>query len=219
MWKVFGFSSRWQWLKVVVTFLVADVATEILWNVWNLWSGQSIEWGRISAVIIGATLATGTYGTLKIMESKRSTNVTTPAMTPNLEDITAPPPQPRLPENRYPLESISPRTPEQLVAEINGLTTIRASELVKAHMGMLLPVTGTVINVAPGPLPSRKIVVHMDRGQNGINLFLEFDPKRWRQRLASADTGDRISAIGKISQIENVLGTYVTLAECELLYQ
>ena len=115
-------------------------------------------------------------------------------------------------ENRF----FSLRTPDELVASVKGLTDIAAEDVRKRHIGHWLQVTGSVGNISS---LLDTVVVHVRQAGTKTDLFLYFEETVWRDKLASFDIGDQISAIGRIDAFESRLGGSVTLEECKLIDQ
>ncbi len=111
---------------------------------------------------------------------------------------------------------LSPRTPEELVAEIEGRTEIVAKEISKRHIGTWLRVEGTITSMSDYMyVDDRRIIVGLDRGDDLVPIYLNFSGSKWRNRLMSFDNGDAISAEGQIEDVST--SGFVSLENCELL--
>ena len=121
------------------------------------------------------------------------------------------------PRRRSETKNFSPRTPEELVSEIEGRTELVAEEISKRHIGNWLRVEGTIGSMSESLYigQHRRISVGLDRGDDLASVYLAFDASKWRDRLMSFDKGDAISVEGQIYGIAP-LG-YVSLENCELL--
>ena len=117
-----------------------------------------------------------------------------------------------LSEDRF----FSPRTPDELVHEVKGLTDIVAKEVSKRHISHWLRVEGRIRNVQEYEYMDY-IFIYVAQADVNVDLILEFDRSYWRERLIAFNVGDHISAIGKIKGISSSLGGTVSLDECELV--
>ncbi|MCY4653977.1 MAG: hypothetical protein OXC95_12535 [Dehalococcoidia bacterium] len=104
----------------------------------------------------------------------------------------------------------SPRTPNELVDEVKGMTDVVATRVSARHIGQWLKVDGPIEDVST---EVREICVQILETEP--SFFLYFDESSWSTRLASFNVGDQISVIGKIRRIGRF--GYVTLEECELV--
>lgn len=121
------------------------------------------------------------------------------------------------PESPLPVESeriFSRRTPEELIALVKDQTEWAASDLTKPHIGTWLRIERPIYDINPPDDNTVIVTVDFSRGYSSLLVFLSFDETHWRDRLRILTTGDRITAIGKISQI-NKIG--ISLEECELI--
>lgn len=109
-------------------------------------------------------------------------------------------------------KQFSRRTPEELVASVDGLTEIAAEEVSKRHIGLWLNVEGTIFDISER---IGGISVYLNRGDDKASVGLRFDEEHWRDSLMSLNKRDYILVEGKISHI-STMGT-VMLEECELL--
>ena len=105
----------------------------------------------------------------------------------------------------------SPRTPAELVAELEGKTDLVAKDLTKRHMGHWMRVNGQ-INDVEDQFPD--VVVYLRETQSQPMMALSFEPDLWKSRLGSLNLGDQIEAIGKINRVGS---GWVRLEECELV--
>ena len=111
-------------------------------------------------------------------------------------------------------KDMSPRTPAELVAEIEGFTQIAAASAVKRHVGLWLPVEGTVVDVSERSF-DQTIGVYLRESKDGVTVMLDFDGTRWRAQLSSLNVGDQLAAVGRIEDIH--FSGFVNLEECSLL--
>ena len=111
--------------------------------------------------------------------------------------------------------SFSPRTPEELCAEREGMTSLVADEVSKRHIGQRLKVEGWVDNVTDFNQYIQVDLHSLQDGKRSAPLFrLRFDDTIWRPKVAAQNKGDRILAEGRIEKIGSVS---IYLGECELL--
>ncbi len=122
-----------------------------------------------------------------------------------------PNPSGQLIEERF----FSPRTLDELVAEVKGLTNIVAEDVSKRHIGHWLRVEGCVKDVWKRGASVSLLVGPLD---TEVLLHMEFDGSLWRERLVAFNVGDQVSAIGKIESIGFYLRGSVRLEKCELVY-
>ena len=73
----------------------------------------------------------------------------------------------------------SPRTPAELVAEIEGKTGLVAQDLMKRHMGHWMRVNGQ-INEVEDQFPD--VVVYLHKTQSQPMMALSFEPDLWKSR-------------------------------------
>ena len=125
------------------------------------------------------------------------------------EQIMAPAEQPRRPDSR---KIFSPRTPEELVAAVDGLTEIAAAEVSNRHIGHWLRVDGTISDISE---IFGSITVRLARGDDKVSVSLWFNEDDWRDSLVTLNIGDYVSAEGKIKRVATF--GFVTLEDCELL--
>lgn len=99
----------------------------------------------------------------------------------------------------------SPRTPAELVYSIRGLTEIAAEDVIRRHIGHWLRAEGSVQDVSS--ITETSILVLVDKPESDVSLALVFESANWRDKLASFDIGDPISAIGKIKRVSTLGGS------------
>ena len=104
----------------------------------------------------------------------------------------------------------SRRTPEELVEEISGITSLVAKRLVDRHRGQWLRVNGVVRDVEE---TAGCGTVVLDRSDSQPAVRLEFDLDSHGAILGSLNVGDEFASIGKI---EDVQQSMVFLGSCEL---
>ena len=114
--------------------------------------------------------------------------------------------------------SISPRTPVQIVDELEGHTEMTQERLIERHIGAWLEVTGVITNVSHRR-HKQTISVSMQGSQDEITFFLEFDANVWNSIFRSSNIGDHISARGEIVRIRAFQHreAYIALGQCELV--
>ena len=156
-------------------------------------------WLPLAAALIGGLL---TMAVLWLIEKQRSHE--SPA-SPELPD------PPESPGSMTEGKIFSPRTPAELVAEVEGLTEIAAEDVSRRHIGQWLKVEGRIFNVSGRGDRVRASLSSQIR-QPFIALY--FVANDWREILKAYNSGDRLSAIGKI---EAVSSGSITLEECELV--
>ena len=179
-------------------------------------SGVSGTASVYSAVFGGVVTTVVLFSLKKLAASRPSQLVqqSQPERTPG------PPTRPKAvessPSQRSPVHPIdgrvfSPRTPAELVAEIEGKTTLVAAGISSRHIRQWLEVDGLISDVGDEYTDIR---VSLNSTQAQPVILLHFDPVLWKVRLNSFNVGDRIVAIGKINHIGS---SGVSLGESELV--
>ena len=108
----------------------------------------------------------------------------------------------------------SQRTPAELLAAVEGLTTVMADHVSKPHIGHWLQVEGRVGDVTESGF-GHTLDVYVKESESQPPLLLSFDVNAWGERIRSFGIGDHIAAIGKIRSIARY--EPVDLEECELI--
>ena len=85
------------------------------------------------------------------------------------EQLMVPAEQPHPPDER---KIFSPRTPEELVAAVSGLTEIAAAAVSNRHIGHWLQVDGTISDISER---SNTISVYLARGDDKASVVLSFN--------------------------------------------
>ena len=107
----------------------------------------------------------------------------------------------------------SPRTIDELVAEVKGLTDIAAEGVSKRHVGHWLKIRGKVDNITEY---ENWVFLFVSLTNSNVRVTLDFDGNIWRERLIALNKGDEIAASGKIEAISGTLGGSIDLEECEV---
>lgn len=105
----------------------------------------------------------------------------------------------------------SPRTPAELVSELEGQTTMVAERISERHLGHWLKVSGAIANVRS---VYGSVIVYIPPNDSQPFLDLQFDGKSWQSRLSALNIGDHVVVEGKISDIDS---HSVSLKECRLV--
>ena len=208
----FGFAQQRRGLSTLVGILGPGVTAEIVQYVLT---GGLIGWTPIVTAVVGGALTWVALTLINVPVTKHNLRMGLPVFVQLFE----PPAPPYLPADRYPLNRVSPRTPEELVEEVKGLTNIRAREMIRPHIGLFLPVRGTIAQATPDSASSNTIAVRVSQDYSAVDISLRFDANRWGQRLSTSQVGDPVAAVGKISNVQDFLGGLVQLVECDLLDQ
>lgn len=106
----------------------------------------------------------------------------------------------------------SPRTPLELVNEMDGLTEFSVKQKLERHLGQILKVDGTVSDVRPGYGRDSEVVVDIRTEDGDIPVHLEFDGQSKTVWAGSLNFGDMIEASGRISYIGSMS---IRLENCE----
>ena len=110
----------------------------------------------------------------------------------------------------------STRTPEELMSEVRGLTTIQQRNVIKRHKGTWIRVEGKVVDVAP-ILDSFTYLVQVRLHTSNSPVALTFRTLPWthsqKKNLDILNNGDSITAIG---EIHNIRGYDINLTNCRL---
>ena len=109
----------------------------------------------------------------------------------------------------------SPRKPDELVHEVQGLTEIAAREASQRHIGHWLSVDGHIIDVFDISI-SRSVVLLIRLVDSKTVISMAFDETIWRTRLLGFNIGDHVAGIGRIARISSSVEGRVDLEECEL---
>ena len=105
------------------------------------------------------------------------------------------------------------RTPEQLLAQFQGVTNVQGRNRVAPYIGKWLAVSGPLGNVL-GSYPDSVQVTFANRSMFDANdVYAYFREKKWSDQLEIKDKGDEISLIGRITDIDSQT---VRLDNCEL---
>ena len=102
------------------------------------------------------------------------------------------------------------RTPEELVAEFEGLTSISGENALRRHKGAWIHISGRVENVAT---IYANYFVQMKLETTNTTAELFFPRIRQGALLKGLNVGDAISATGKI---ENISHQRIVLTKCNL---
>ena len=166
--------------------------------------------GGLVTTILLMNLGHGTESNVQLTVSEPTPNeLTNKVERPHLEDT---PPLAR--SNTLPTKEkiFSRRTPADLVAEMEGKTTIAANQTMSRHVGQWISVDGLVADV--GDVLIDEVVVMLKSSDSQPILHLGFEATRWRDSLGSLNIGDRISVTGKIVRITSIS---LSLKECEMM--
>ena len=186
------------WITVLVTAVLSAVITAV--TEYALTKGVS---GVTPLVAVGIGLSVGVVlAGMQVIERRGSSSGPQP-LKPN--EVQGPTHTPSVGRD------LSPRTPPELVAEVQGKTELAAKDTSKRHIGQWLRISGSIRDISSR---SNSIEV-MARDRDQTTVFFEFNSSIWRDRLAPLNIGDGITAIGKIDSISSV--GYVRLEECELV--
>ena len=122
---------------------------------------------------------------------------------------------PRLSKNPQQIaaRNFSPRTPAELVAEIEGkrMTELTAAAVSQRHIGQWLRVNGSIDDIRDW---FDSIDVRIKTLEHQTPMTLRFNKNVWLETLKPFNIGDQITAIGKIDSISSIS---VRLEECELI--
>ena len=187
---------REKWATVAVAMILPGVLTAAVEYV--------ITRGVSGAISIGAAVIGGLLAAILLSFIERPV-------------IPEPPNQPEPLSERVSLSSetrvFSPRTPTELVAEIEGksMTTLTAAAVSQRHIGQWLRVNGSIDNIYDW---LGSITVSIKTLEHQTSMTLQFNKNVWLETLKPFNIGDQITAIGKIDSISSIS---VTLEECELI--
>ena len=112
----------------------------------------------------------------------------------------------------------SPRTPTEIVEELDGHTEVVQQRLIGRHIGLWIEISGAIRNVSLRG-PDSYFTVTVRDSQSEITFFLEFNVDEWLQMFEASNIGDRISARGEIARINAFprYEAYFTLGQCVLI--
>ena len=178
-------------------------------------TGATTAWLPLVIMVAILLLLLAVFWVLHEPEQKNQPEIVqSPPLPTSQPEIVQPPPLPaHLAQGRI----FSPRSPDELVNEVKGLTDIRRQHAIQLHLGQWLHVEGRIRNVGQ-MAPDDEITVSVDLTKSGVTVFMDFAPSYWQARLQAANIGDTISAIGKIENVQSYGGDgFVSLDECELV--
>ena len=135
-------------------------------------------------------------------------------MEPQRENASEEIERPTLPLGPFDLSDdriFSPRTPSEMINEVQGKTSLEAERISRRHAGQWLRVEGSVRDV-DSFLDLLTVSLSPSPTQPRIRLY--FDPELWETQLAALNPGDRIIAEGRIDSISTFS---VSLEDCLLL--
>ena len=211
MRQAFYFAKRWYWTSVTVSAVGPGA---IAASIQYIATGGVTGWWPVAAAVLGGLM---TAGALRLIGEHEPTNQPRVVPLPPLQ-ADQPIAQPSLPPAPFVQGKVfSPRTPDELVNEVKGLTDIRRQHAIQLHLGQWLHVAGRIRNVEQ-MAPDDEITVSVDLTESGVTVFMDFAPSYWQARLQAANINDTISSIGKIKDVRSYGGNgFVSLDECELL--
>ena len=195
------FAKQRYWASLLIMFLGPGVLTDVALY---FWTGGFPVWQHVVAAIVGGSLAAILFLIVKLPEPGYENEPLASSQLPV-----------QLPVERFPLNRICQLTPEELVSEISGRTSIQAKQIVDSRIGLFLTVSGIIHNVEDG-VRSGKLNVVAHRDASDVLLILDFDKNYWGQMFGTLMIGSPISAIGTIGSISATLGGTVALTDCEL---
>lgn len=198
MRQVVRFAKRWYWTSIIIgTVAPGSIAALIMYIATDGVTG----WLPVVAAVLGGLL---TAGVLSLIGGHEPTNQPGSGL-------------PSIPTPFSQGKVFSPRTPDELVNEVKGLTDIRRQHVIQLHLGEWLHVAGCIRDVQQIS-PGDEIKVSVALKESGVTAFMVFVPSYWQASLQAANIGDTISANGRIKNVEFFLGYgSVTLDECELV--
>lgn len=211
MRQVVRLAKRRYWASIIVgTVAPGAIAALIMYIVTDGVTG----WSPVVAAALGGLLTAGVLGLIGGDEpTNQPSIVQAPPFSANQPGTAQPP----LPTSLTQDKVFSPRTPDELVNEVRGLTDIRRQHAIQLHLSQWLHATGHIRNVRQG-VPGGEIIVSVDLTNSDVAISFSFDPSLWQARLQAANIGDTVSAIGKIRDLDSHGGYgIVWLDECELL--
>ena len=105
----------------------------------------------------------------------------------------------------------TPRTPAELVEEMNGKTSIAQKAIIKRHKGHWMTVEG---DLAGADYLLWGVLASLRSTQTQPSIMLRFLSPKWRKAFKPFNEGDRIRVTG---QVDNADHTWVTLRKCEIV--
>jgi hypothetical protein len=106
------------------------------------------------------------------------------------------------------------KTPEELVEQVRGLTSIKADDVVARYAGKWMRVAGPVRNVTG---LHGWVSVPMDWGKSNMTVMLRFQPA-WLSRVEHLDPQELLAVEGQIEDIEiNISIGALTLENCAVI--
>lgn len=210
MRQVIAFAKRRYWASIIVgTVAPGAIAALVMYIVTDGVTG----WWPIAAAVLGGLLTAGALSLIGGNEPTNQPGIAQPLPLTNQPGIA----QPSLPTSFVQGKVFSPRTPDELVNEVKGLTDIRRQHTIQLHLGQWLHVTGHIRDVRQ-TFSDGEIAVSVGLVKSDVRVLLYFAPSYWQTRLQAANIGDTISAIGKIKDIEPFGGSgLIWLDECDML--
>ena len=86
----------------------------------------------------------------------------------------------------------------ELFAALPNLTSVRAEQYLRPHIGKWMPIQNTIVDIAED---GQYIDVVLGE-KFGPYVSLRFDKKLWAANIETMDRGDRLSAEGKIRHVD-----------------
>lgn len=202
MQRAIRYGKSRYWTTVAVATVLPGVATAVIEYI--VANGVKGLW-PIAIAVMGGCL---TMLALKLIKAPDFSEVASP--TEISLSLEVPAYAGRLVEGRF----FSPRTPDELVAEITGQTDIVAAEAIKRHIGHWLRVAGSVRDVSDR---GGSVLLYIDLSDSRVSFSMEFNREYWRERLVAYNKGDQVVAIGQINYINSHIGGVIRLDDCEFV--
>ena len=194
-----------QWLFFAIGVFVPTSVSEAVYFVWT---NGAEGWKPLVAAIIGAATAIvmGAIVTLWL-RSARKAYPSEPIASNLSEEVGS---------NSAPDRIFCPRSPRELLHEVAGLTEIQREVVAQRYIGTWLSVEGSIMDIGRA-LIGDEYVVYLRADGMTRSMTLEFDAQRWGTTISLCNKADRVKINGQIAAIGGLFGTYIHLANCELL--
>ena len=121
-------------------------------------------------------------------------------------------PDPSPPVLVKPEKVFTPYTYQDILRAFEGRNSLAAEAVTRSYIGKWMKVSGSVCDVTKLSDDQTTVGVHLDPVDKGIRAFLKFS-SGWRDRAVLLNQHEKVSAIGKIENIER---HSITLTDSEL---